>query len=65
MAVFKVCLTGYFSQEIDVEVDESFEYDDAEIGTLAADIFYDEYQPVGQWAYSWDSVEIDSVEEAK
>ena len=65
MAVFKVCLTGYFSQEIDVEVDESFEYDDAEIGTLAADIFYDTYQPVGQWAESWDSVEIDSVEEVK
>lgn len=65
MALYKVYLTGHFSNEFDVEFepDEDGNIDEFEVEQLAVRMFEDEYRPVGQWAESWDSVEIDGLEE--
>ena len=67
MALYKVCLTGHFSTELDVELepDENGIVDDYEIERLAASIFEESYYPSGKWAESWDFVEIDSVQEVR
>ena len=68
MALYKVSLTGYFSDEIDVEIetDEDGFVDDFEIERLAASLFEDDWLPYssnGSYTHCWDSVEIHSVEE--
>lgn len=65
MALFKVSLTGHFSNELDVEFepDEDGMIDEYEVEQLAVRMFEEAYYPAGQWAESWDSVEIDALEE--
>jgi hypothetical protein len=67
MAIYKVCLTGYFSNELDVEFesDENGIVDDVEIEALAISLFEESYYPSGKWAESWDFVEIDSIQEVE
>lgn len=68
MTVYKVYLTGYFSNEIDVEYDDTEDYgfpDDSKIGELAVRIFEDAYSPVGRYTECWDSVQVDAVEVAE
>jgi hypothetical protein len=67
MALFKVSLTGHFSNEIDVEFepDEYGMIDEAEVEALAVRLFEEAYYPCGQWAESWDYVQADGVEEVE
>lgn len=66
MALYKVYLTGNFSNEIDVEMepDEDGMIDDYEIEVAAIRIFEDEYSVAGRrYSESWDNVTIDGVEQ--
>jgi hypothetical protein len=65
MPRFDVDLTGYFSTTISVEMepDEDGVLDEYEIEVKAMQEFEDTYYPCGQWAESWDSVQIDGVNE--
>lgn len=66
MALYKVYLTGHFSNELDVEIepDEDGFLDEYEIEVAAARIFEDEYSVSGRrYSESWDNITIDGVEQ--
>jgi hypothetical protein len=68
MPVFKVCLTGHFSQELDVfvEPDADGVLDDSEIEAQAISLFESDYAVSGpSWSEGWDYVGIDSLEEVE
>ena len=68
MALYKVSLTAYFSNEVDVEIepDEDGFVDDYEVERLAVSLFEDDWLPYtsnGSYTYTWDSVQVDGVDE--
>jgi hypothetical protein len=69
MPTFKVCLTGNFTNEVDVEVEpiaDGTPIDDADIEAAAISLFESEYSVSGSnWSHDWDYVNIDSIEEIK
>lgn len=68
MATFYVSLTAYLSDEVTIEIDEDT-IDDLgvdEVERMAIAQFEDTWVPLSQtggYAYVWDSVNVESVEE--
>jgi hypothetical protein len=66
MATFEVTITAYFSDSVEVEIDDEHSDNQAEIERIAVAEFENTWLPLSSIqgvTYVWDSIDVEMVEE--